>query len=372
MTTYNNQVLFMCPMSKIMPIIRPVGEQCNLKCSYCYYNSSNQQYKACTVMSDVILEKFISQFLDLFDGDITFLWHGGEPMLAGMDFYKKVLFIENKYQKPHQNIVNNIQTNGVLLDKKWASFFKENNIHVGLSLDGVKPCHDLFRKNQNGDSSFAQVIQSIEILREFDMEPGILQTVTKSALPYIEDNFYFFVDKLLLKKWGVNVYNDSGNANPLMKSQSLTNEEYYELYKRLFDLWLKRNDSSIEIREINDFVSGILGKYTGTCHTSGICSAFIAVDNTGIITPTCDKYLFNNKSLNNNILDEDLLSILNGDTRIQFYRETNSRPTQCRDCEWYAGCFNGCTFLRDKNNHYLYCSGRKRLFSYIKEVIDNH
>lgn len=368
-----NRVLFTCPMSKIMPIIRPVGNVCNLKCTYCYYNSTDQQFDKCATMSDAVLERFISQFIELSGDEVIFVWHGGEPLLAGIDFYKKVLYYENIYKKNNQVIKNNIQTNGILINKEWVSLFREYDFHVGMSLDGNKYCHNMFRKNQHGDGCFEQVIHAIELLREFGIEPGILQTATKFSLQYIKENFDFFIDELKLKKWGINVYNDLGNNNPLMKGQSLSNNDFYLLYKTIFDLWIDRDDPDIEIREIETFVSGIYGKYSGICQTSGICSSFIALDPEGHITPTCESFYFSDDYKNDtNVLDYDLLNILNGNKRLEFCKTINYVPKECKDCRWRPGCFNGCTWQRDSNNMYIYCEGRKKLFSYMWDFLNNH
>lgn len=372
MDASTNHILFTCPMSRIMPIIRPVGNLCNLKCDYCYYNSTDQKFSSNMIMSDEVLETFISQFLELSGDDATFVWHGGEPLLAGIDFYNKVIELENRYKRKNQIVKNNIQTNGTMINKTWAAFFREYDFHVGMSLDGIQCCHDKFRKNQQGDGNFMRIVAAIELLREYNIEPGILQTATKFSLQYIKDNFNYFVDTLKLKKWGVNIYNDSGNTNPLMKGQSLSNEDYFLLYKTLFELWLERDDPSIEIREIDTFVSGILGKYSGICQNSGICSSFIALDPDGSITPTCESYYFSiDYKKTSNILNNKLLDILNSNQRLEYSKIINYISAECKKCKWHSGCFNGCTMQRGENNHYIYCEGRKKLFSYMWEYINN-
>lgn len=372
MGVFKNHILFTCPMSTIMPIVRPIGNSCNLRCAYCYYNSIDQKLCSSKVMSDKILETFIAQFIELSGKEVTFVWHGGEPLLAGIDFFKRVIEIENLYKRKGQVVKNNIQTNGTLINKIWASFFKEQDFHIGMSLDGIRCCHDMFRKNQYGNGSFTQVITAINLLREYNIEPGILQTVTRFSLKYLRENFDFFVDDLKLIKWGVNVYNDAGNINPLLKNQSLSNDEYFFLYKSLFEFWLQRNNPAIEIREINTFISGVLGKYSGICQNSGICSSFIAVDPDGTITPTCESFFINDRyKINNNLLNNKLLTILNGDMRLNYSKVINHVPTECAECEWFSACFNGCTMQRDKNNHYIYCKGRKKLFSYLWGYLNN-
>ena len=264
-------VMTMCPMSKVAPVLRPVGEKCNLKCMYCYYNNSDQKYNKHTIMSTEILESFIKQYLSIYDGKIEFMWHGGEPLLAGKEFYFKALEFQEKYKTSSHKIENNIQTNGTLIDKEWASFFRKNNFYVGISLDGIEECHNMYRKNTNGEGTYANVIKAIDTLREFNLEPGILQTVTRSSLPYTRQNFLFFVDSLGIKKWGVNIYNDINNTNPLLHNEVITNEDYFQLYKDIYLLCKNRDDIELEIREIQTAVYAVLGRFTGMCSSSGIC-----------------------------------------------------------------------------------------------------
>ena len=365
-------VLTMCPASKAAPIIRPVGEICNLKCSYCYYHNDNQEYDKKQIMSTQVLETFIQQYLALYEGNIEFMWHGGEPMLAGLDFYNKVIKLQDKYKTDKHKIENNIQTNGTLINDKWAAFFKEHNFYIGLSLDGIKECHNKYRKNTHGDGTFYDVLYAINTLRKFDIEPGVLQTITKSSLPYIKSNFDFFIDELKIKKWGVNIYNDINNTNPILHHEVLTPDEYFQVYKEIYLLWKERNDLDIDIREIQTAVCAVLGKFTGMCTTSGICSSFIAIDASGNVSPSCDNYLTSKLGYNlGNILEKSLIEMLNSETRISFSKIVNAQPTKCKHCEWYSGCYNGCVFQRSKNN-YLYCEGRKKLFSFIREDINHN
>lgn len=366
-----NRVLSMCPMAKVAPIIRPVNEKCNLKCTYCYYNESNQLYTTKDVLSLDILESFIKQYFDIYEGNVVFMWHGGEPMLAGLDFFKRAVELQQKHKKTCHRVENNIQTNGTLINSEWVRFFKENNFFVGLSLDGVQECHDHFRKTSKGLGTYKMVVDAIETLRKDNIEPGILQTLTRFSIPYISQNFAHFVDDLKIKKWGINVFNNT-DENPLMTNEVLSNEEYYEAYKNYYVLWKERNDPSIEIRDIFVAICSVMGRYTGICQTSGICSSFIAIDSNGKIYPSCDAYLAEQRGYRiGDIGSLNLVKLLNSETRIRFSELSNFKAPQCEKCEWFNGCYNGCTFQRDTTNIYSYCEGRKKLFSFIREEIKN-
>lgn len=367
------QVVFTCPATNITPIIKVVGENCNIKCTYCYYNDKNQHYNSEQVMSYSVLELFISEYLELFSGDVDFVWHGGEPLLAGIDFYYKVLEIQQQYKKEHHNICNAIQTNGILINEQWAEFFKINDFRISISLDGIDECHNYFRKDNSGNGTFKKVVDSIALLRRFYIEPNILQVVTKSLIAYITDNFNFFVKDLNLKKFGICVFKDIEGTNLVMKDESLSNQDYFNLYKTIFDLWIDRDDPELVIRELDNFIFGIMGKQTTTCVASGTCTAFITVSWDGTIIPSCDNLVPVSFPIGENIKNVHLIEILNSQKRLDFAAKINDFPLKCKECEWFFACFNGCTYHRTDsvNGKNTYCEGQKKVFSYIRDKLNS-
>lgn len=183
-------VIFTSPFKVVVPIIKVVGDFCNLRCRYCFYNTEDQLTSR--IMSDELLDKFLEEYIRLFTNDIMFIWHGGEPLLAGLSFFQKIVNLQTKYRKSHQIIKNNIQTNATLINDDWAKFFKAHNFRVGVSLDGDKKSHDFFRINNAGHGSFDQAIKGIEILRRYGIEPGIIQTITRGHLNRVREDFIFF------------------------------------------------------------------------------------------------------------------------------------------------------------------------------------
>lgn len=354
--------------TRITPIIKVVGERCNLKCSYCYYNHINQVPDKSRIMSKSILESFISQYLSIFDGPIVFVWHGGEPMLAGLDFYRAVVSFEEKYKTNRHIISNAIQTNGTLINKEWASFFKQHDFRVSLSIDGVNLIHDKYRVSSTGRGTSAIIEKAITILRENQVEPNVLQTVTKSSLTYLKQSFDYFANTLKLRNWGVNVFRDMEQTNPLMKDESLTNDDYYYLITTLFDLWIERNDPSLVIREIEDFALVAGGKTPDTCSMSGNCTSFITVNWDGTVYPCCDNIVSQPDVLSENLLNEKLIDILNSKHRLRLADRINSLPDSCKECEILYGCYNGCTYHRE-NGHNPYCKANRDILRYFKDKL---
>lgn len=172
-------------------IIRGTGVFCNLKCKYCFFFPEDQSTQR--QMPYPILEKFTKEYLEGFN-DNTFVWHGGEPLSAGLKFYQQAMQLQKEYRFPGNKINNQIQTNLTLVTEEWAKFFKENNFHIGGSLDGPEHVHDMLRKNRGGKGSFKKAISGYKTLQKEGLRPGIIAVVTKQTLPYLEDvlNFFYF------------------------------------------------------------------------------------------------------------------------------------------------------------------------------------
>jgi len=209
-------------------------------------------------MSFGILEKFIKEYLELPVENYTFSWHGGEPLLAGLPFFEQIVKLQEKHRKKDQLIRNLVQTNGTLLDRRWAEFFKKHNFGIGVSLDGIKENHDMFRQDLFGRGTFDSVLRGIDILRDRGIEPGFLQTVTGKSVYLAEENFRFFTEKIQVKSWAINPYFDVTGTNKSMEDQQLFNDGFISLLKKYSLLWLARDDENLRIREIDELLAGVL------------------------------------------------------------------------------------------------------------------
>jgi uncharacterized protein len=157
--------------------VKPVGAACNLRCSYCYYNVpvADSGGSRAAVMQDDILEQYIKQNIEAAGGGpVNFAWHGGEPTLAGVSFYRKAVALQREYSRPGVVITNGIQTNGTLIDDEWCRFLATGNFAVGISIDGPGELHDYHRKTANGRGSFSAAVTAFLNLREYGLEPEIL------------------------------------------------------------------------------------------------------------------------------------------------------------------------------------------------------
>lgn len=353
----------------MVPIIKVVGNSCNLRCRYCFYNTLDQSTP--NIMSNKLLQKFISEYLNLFSGHLTFIWHGGEPLLAGLSFFRNAVDIQLKNSKPSQIIHNAIQTNATLIDEEWAEFFKKENFRVGVSLDGGAESHNHFRKNYAGKGSFDRAMRGIGILRRFGILSGVIQTITHDSASNAEKDFDFLANALGIKSWGVNIFLDLDGINKAMVDQSVTNNDLIRFIKTYIDLWLAKDDSQLKIREIENFIAGIFKKRATSCAFNGSCTGYFCLEYNGKIYP-CDRSSNCPELLFGNLSRQSLLEILNGSIRLQYAESVNSAHPDCKDCEWNQVCNNGCAMQRMDGirGKYYYCKMRKAIFEYLKEKIE--
>ena len=355
-------------MAHIIPIIKIVGNSCNLRCDYCFYHETDQSTNCC--MSYELLEKFLIEYMNLFVGHLVFIWHGGEPLLAGLPFFRKIIEIQSQTIKNNQEIQNLIQTNATLINEEWAEFFKEYDFKVGISLDGDKKSHDRFRKNCNSKGSFDQVLRGTKILRAHNIEPGIIQTLTASNLSQTQENFNFFTKTIGAKGWSTNIYLDINNENQIMSDQSLTNKQLAIFLIDQIDLWLDRDDPMLKIREVENFTSAIFGKKSPSCAFNGHCARYFCLEHDGKVYP-CDRSSGRPDLLLGDMSKQSLLEILNSAKRLDYAERVNNLPLECLSCEWQKSCNNGCTMHRvgGVDGKYYFCEARKIVFTYLKNKI---
>jgi len=358
-----------CSLPSLMvPIVKIVGDLCNLRCSYCFYNSKEQGLRQ--LMSLELLERLISQYAQIFSNRAQFIWHGGEPLLAGISFFEEIVDLQRRYFKERAVIENCVQTNGTLLNRKWAEFFKANNFQISISLDGCEENHNHFRKYADGTGTFPKVLNGLKILRTYGIEPGLIQVITRDSLQYSQQNFQFLADSLRIRSWSFIPFYNKDRFNP-MRIQSLSNSKLTRFLKTYIDCWFDRDNPCLRIVDIEDFLCGIWGKRASLCSFNGCCEEFFCVDWDGKIYP-CDGYLSNSPDLAiGDLSRQSLRDMLQGRLWREFIKKAKTAPRECLRCQWYEACHNGCPSYRvgGINGKYYFCEMRKKIFSYLADIV---
>lgn len=337
-------------------IVTPVGNSCNLRCDYCYHG--NLPKLPLIKMSEMILRKFIKESLSAFDG-VRYVWHGGEPLLAGFDFYKKALSFQKKYKRKDQVIVNGIQTNATLVDRDWATFFADNNFYVSVSLDGTKDLHNLHR-----DNSYDRVVKGMEILSRYLKRMGIILVVNR-------DNVHFADE--IYKSFYVNGWHRGFELHPCMPTADGNNElvpeanDLLNFMCRIFDLWWGQDNPDFIIRTFRDVIRVFLGAYPVTCASQRKgCLHISSIDYNGDVY-TCSRFMKEKEGYLGNILIDSLDNILQSREAKTIYRRMAKLPKECLICEWLRYCGGGCAYQRwlDGWSKYYSCSTRSSFFKYV-------
>lgn len=354
----------------ILPIVKVVSEGCNMRCSYCYYRILDQS--KINIMSEVTLEALIQKTINESDEKVVIVWHGGEPLLTGMSFYKLILAIEKKYLPENKQLVNGIQTNGVILNDRWARFFADNFFHVGVSCDGPQEFHDFNRKLIGGQDSFKQVYRGIKCLQNSGINPQIISVITKNSLQGVNDIFNFFRENnLSFHPKPCHEYNPETGE---LTEYSITPSEYSDFMIKIFDLWMNLDNSNFKIRNLFNIMIAFFGGKPNLCEFNGNCHQFLTVDFEGNVG-VCDSFPKGHYHLGN-ILCQSWGEILSGYKYKKFIEDIAKSRKECFDCDWNHVCKGGCLRYsinkgNDKKVNQNFCQEKKRLFEHIKSHLNN-
>lgn len=227
---------------------KPSGSDCNLNCEYCFFLKKEKLYPGLNFrMTDAVHEAYIKQLLDAHQTpQVTVAWQGGEPTLLGLDFFKRSVELQKKYQKPGTQIQNTFQTNGILLTDLWCEFFRENNFLIGLSLDGPQELHDFYRKDKGGHGTFEKVMSALRLLQKHNVEFNILCTVNSKNASYPLKVYIFFRDEAKAQYIQfipvVERANQTGyQEGTTVTERSVGSEQFGRFLIEIFDEWVKRD-----------------------------------------------------------------------------------------------------------------------------------
>jgi uncharacterized protein len=356
---------------------KPVGSACNLRCSYCYYLGKKNLYpdSGRFLMADDILEKYIIQHIEASTEDIiTFSWHGGEPLLAGIGFFKKVLKFQEKNKPAGSTIVNGIQTNGTLLDERWCHFLAEKKFIVGISIDGPGEFHNQNRRTKGNNNTFLNVIRGYELLKNHGVLPEILCVVNANNVnhPLIVYN--------LFKQLGAEymtflplVEQEPGSPAGVSKN-SVPSKEFGIFLSAIFDEWVEKDIGRIKVQIFEEAARTAFNQDHTLCIFRVNCGGVPVVEHNGDFY-SCDHYV-DNEHLLGNIKDKSLSYFLDCDSQKAFgMSKSNTLPRYCTECDVKSMCNGECPKNRfistpdgESGLNYL-CSGYKYFFNHCRPFV---
>ena len=349
---------------------KPVGSRCNMRCSYCYYLEKGKysSHAKQTRMSFDLLEKLIRQYITASPGPVvSFTWHGGEPTLAGLDFYQKVVELEQKYLPRGWEAWNNLQTNGLLLNDAWCRFLKQNRFDVGLSIDGSAAVHDRNRRDRGGNTTYDRVRKAAERLRNAGILPDLLCTVNSASL---EDPIAVYEGlRALGTGWVQFIPIVVRFPDGSMAQESVTPEGYGDFLCRVFDAWVTQDLGRLDVQFFAETARVWAGGEASLCWMTPTCGRVLIAEEDGSIY-SCDHYVDPPHRIGS-LQTGNLGKLANSSAQFAFGdAKQDTLTAQCRACPWLSAC-NGCcpkdrfAVSRDGEPGQSYlCQGLERFFAH--------
>ena len=377
-------------------LIKPTGATCNLDCQYCFFLSKEALYPGSQFrMPEEVLETTIKQLLESHQSaEVTLAWQGGEPTLMGLDFFKRSVDLVEAYRRPEQRVRYTMQTNGTRLDDDWCAFFKEHDFLIGLSIDGPRDIHDMYRVDKGGAGTYDQVLRGWDALTRSQVEANILCTVHAANAGRPLDVYQFFRDELgagyiqfipivervtadLLplanEGWGER----NGGQRPLylqrgslVTGRSVKAEQYGRFLVEIFKEWVRRDVGRVYVQLFDVTLGNWIGQ-PSLCVFSPTCGNSLALEHNGDLY-ACDHYVEPDYLLGN-IGQTKMIDLIGSDRQRQFgVDKAATLPSFCQECEVRFACHGGCPknrFIRSPRGepglNYL-CEGYKRFFNHVQ------
>ena len=371
-------------------MLKPAGAHCNLACKYCYYLEKNNLYQNSHrhLMSDETLEQFTREYIEAQTmPQVLFTWHGGEPLMRSIDFYKKALALQKKYAHGKQ-IDNVIQTNGTLLTDEWCEFFAQNHWLVGISIDGPQEYHDHYRVTPAGKPSWEKVMQGISLLKKHRVEWNAMAVVNAYNAEHPLEFYHFFrdngcqylqftpiVERLTEHEDGRTLASLADDREIPLADASVTPAQWGNFLCTIFDDWVRHDVGKMFVEIFDCTLANWMGVLPGICAYSKECGHAGVMEHNGDVY-SCDHFVFPEYKLGN-IREQSLIDMLYGEKQQAFSRlKHTSLPRQCKECDMEFACHGECPknrFEKDKYGepglNYL-CQGYYQYYSHVAPYMD--
>ena len=378
-------------------MFKPAGSLCNLDCHYCYYLDKAGIYGGHEPrMSLDMLEVCIRKYIEANDvPEVTFNWHGGEPLVMGLDFYRKAVALEQKYAGD-RIVRNTLQTNGTLITQEWASFFRDNDFLIGISIDGPQDIHDKYRKDKGGAPTFAKVMHGLGILHRAGVSYNTMSTVNKASegrglevynfLKGIGSRYMQFMPVVEHVKYlaGKNGKPMKG-ARPHIVSPdeegaviarwSVDPLAFGRFLTDIFDSWVLNDVGRYFVNIFDAALARWCGEMPGTCAYAETCGGNSIIEHNGDVY-SCDHFVYPGYRLGN-VVDGDLREMMTSEAQTRFgIGKRNSLPVRCQRCEWRFACNGECPkhrFNRTESGETglnALCEGYAKFYSHVAPYME--
>ena len=376
--------------SPLYLLAKPAGSRCNLACKYCYYLEKSLLFEKHSpqVMDDALLEKFIHDYIGAqTTQEVLFTWHGGEPLMRPLQFYKKAVALQRKYAAGRR-VDNCLQTNGTLLTDEWCRFFKEQGWLVGVSVDGTQEMHDAYRRAKGGGPSHHKVMQGIRLLQKHGVEWNALAVVNDFNAEHPKEFYRFFkeigcrfiqftpiVERLLPHADGRQLAAVEEEGTGGMMPFSVSPEQWGDFLIGIFDEWVKEDVGEYFVQLFDATLANWMGVQPGICTLARTCGHAGAIEWNGDVF-ACDHFVFPQYRLGN-LREKSLVEMMYSPQQREFGRaKQTALPRQCRECRWLFACNGECPknrFARtadgEKGLNFL-CNGYRRFFEHVAPYMD--
>ncbi|WP_051669759.1 anaerobic sulfatase maturase [Bryobacter aggregatus] len=347
-------------------LIKPASALCNLDCSYCFYLDRDLDPYAELPkrrMSEDTLQRLVDSFLFYSYPNSTFAFQGGEPTLAGLPFFEKLVEFQQRSGRNGQNVSNALQTNGVLLDKNWAQFFKQYNWLIGLSLDGPEGVNDKYRYNKEGHGTHSWVLRGLEALQREGVDFNILCVVSQANVGRARELYKYYKSLGVDNVQYIPLAEFAGGGKGLPYTVSA--REYGQFLVETFEMWWP-DRRKMRIRFFDNIAEAIAGQKPGNCTMHDSCDSYCVVEYNGDVFP-CDFFVEGGWKLGN-IHEDSWAKIARRNRRQSFAEKKSIQHPECQVCDYKEICHGGCPkFRHGPNGNFsdldYFCESYKMIFN---------
>ena len=361
-------------------MVKPAGAACNLRCQYCYYTPRNGAAVRHARMTDELLERFIREYIEAQTmPQVLFTWHGGEPTLLPLEFYRKAIRLQKRYAQGRQ-IDNCLQTNGTLLNDEWCQFLAENHFLVGLSIDGPREAHDRFRLDAQGKGTWQRVAEAMRLLTKHGVEWNVMATVNSANADEPLEFYHFLKQQCayiqftpIVEPTHYHTAHDSSTIAPT--AASVRPGQWGRFLCAIFDEWVRHDVGKTYVEIFDCTLANWVGQTPGICAYAKECGHAAVMEADGDVF-SCDHFVHPAHRLGN-IREQTLVEMLYGPQQQRFSRlKSQALPRQCRECPVLFACHGECPKNRIATDRYgnaglnYLCEGYRQFYLHVAPYMD--